>query len=122
MDLAQILVSLVVFAVVIFAGAYIIPGISVKSPMTALIVAIAFAILNILLGGVLTWFITFITMPVVLITFGLFTFFIPMIVNAFLLMIAEHFIADFEVEGIIQPFLLAILIGAAYYALNYFYV
>jgi putative membrane protein len=122
MDFTQVLVSLAVYAIVIFVGAYIIPGITVKSSMTALSIAVALAVLNILLSGVMTWLVTLVAWPVIILTFGIFTFFIPIIVNAFFLKLIEYVLDEFEMDGVIQPFLMALLIGATFYALDRFYL
>lgn len=77
-------------AVVILAN--ILPGIGVDSFVTAIIVAIVLSLLNFLVKPILI----ILTLPVTIVTFGLFLLFI----NAIIIMLADYFIAGFGVDSI----------------------
>ena len=78
------------------------PTIRIKSYTTAVVVAATYSVINLLLGGLLN----FLALPLIFLTFGLFTF----IINAFLLWITDQIIEDFEIEGLGSTLLAAFLI------------
>jgi len=77
------------------------PGIVLSSFSIAIIVAIIFGILSVTVKPVLV----LLTLPINLITFGLFTF----VINAFLFWFVASFVQSFAVEGFIAAFLGAFL-------------
>ncbi|HOS59578.1 MAG TPA: phage holin family protein, partial [Syntrophorhabdaceae bacterium] len=70
---------------------YIIPGVSVKGFFTAMWVALFIGIVNVLVKP----FLIFITLPINILTLGLFTF----VINALLIMLASSVIKGFDVKG-----------------------
>ena len=99
----RILSILVVTALIILGIPYILPGFSVDSFMTALLVASLIGLINITLRPLIILF----TLPMTILTFGIFVFFI----NAFLLWLVAYLIKGFEVEGFFSAFLGALLIS-----------
>lgn len=89
-------------AVAVFGISKLLPKIHIKSFTTAIFVAIIYSIINFLIG----WLITLISLPAIIVTFGLFIF----VVNAVLLWITDKIISDFEIEGITTTLLAAFLI------------
>jgi len=87
-----------VFAVLL--AAYLVPGFQVDGFYTAAVVAIVLGLLNITLKPILL----LLTLPLTLITIGLFSF----VINAGLILLASTFVKGFSVEG----FLPALLGGA----------
>lgn len=77
--------------------AHYIPGIELSGLYIAAIVAVIFAVLNITIKPILYM----LTLPITLITFGLFAF----VVNAFLFWFTASFIEGFEVDGFIPAFI-----------------
>ena len=84
--------SVLLLSVAIFVVARLMPRIHIESFWTALIVALVYSVISFTVGGLLT----FLTLPLVFITFGLFKF----VINAFLLWITDKLIEDFEIENI----------------------
>jgi len=78
-------------ALAVFISAYILPGIYVSSFWTALLIALVLGILNAVLKPVLV----FLTLPVNILTLGLFVF----VINALLIMLAGAIIPGFMVES-----------------------
>jgi len=78
------------------------PSIHIKSIWTALIVALVYSVINVLLGGLLR----FISWPFIFITFGLF----KLVINTILLWITDKLIEDFKIDGLINTFYAAVLI------------
>ena len=80
----------------------LLPGIHLKNFGTAIIVALVYSLINYLIG----WLLLLLTLPVVILTFGLFKF----VINAFLLWITDKLIDDFEIEGFGSTLIAAFLI------------
>lgn len=83
--------TLVLNACAIFAAAYLLKGVHVKDFISAMILAVVLALLNSTLGALLG----FITKPINWITLGLFS----LVVDAAVLMIADHFMDRLKIEG-----------------------
>ena len=83
--------NLLINTISIFAVAYILTGIEVDSFVTALIVAVVMAVLNVTLKPLLI----LITIPLTVITFGLFL----LVVNVLVLYAAEALIDGFHIAG-----------------------
>jgi putative membrane protein len=85
------IIHLAVFALAVLIAARVVPGIRVKSFGSAFIFAVVLAILNKLLFGVLV----FLSLPFVLVSFGLFL----LVINAFLFWLADKIVAGVELDG-----------------------
>jgi len=94
--------NIFLYALAVFLVAKIIPKIHIKSFLTAILVSITYAILNFLIG----WLLTLISLPLILVTFGLFHF----VVNAILLWVTDKLIEDFEIENFTTTLIAAVLI------------
>ena len=94
--------NLLLLSVSVFLVAQLLPGIRLKNFGTAVIVAVVYSVINYLLGTILL----FLALPLMVITFGLFRFFI----NAFLLWITDKLIDDFEIDGMATTLLAAFII------------
>lgn len=94
--------NIILLAVAVFGISKLLPKIHIKGFTTAIFVAIVYSIINFLIG----WLITLISLPAIIVTFGLFIF----VVNAVLLWITDKIISDFEIEGITTTLLAAFLI------------
>ena len=79
------------FALVIMLIAWILPGISVSSIWTALVVVLIIGLINIFIKPILT----FITLPINVLTLGLFS----LVVNALLFMLVGYLSPGFSVDG-----------------------
>ncbi|HNZ57762.1 MAG TPA: phage holin family protein [Syntrophorhabdaceae bacterium] len=86
-----LLIKWFIMALSVMVASYIIPGVSVKGFFTAMWVALFIGIVNVLVKP----FLIFITLPINILTLGLFTF----VINALLIMLASSVIKGFEVKG-----------------------
>jgi putative membrane protein len=87
-------ISLLILSVVIFAIAKLLPAIKIKSFATAVVVAVIYSVINILLELLLKH----VSLPAILnemLVIGL----IRILVNAFLLWITEKLLKDFKIKG-----------------------
>ena len=94
----------VVSALGFLALPYIIPGISVKGFATALLLALLWGLIGITVKPILV----ILTLPINLLTFGIFTF----VINGFLLWLLGGFVKGFEVETFWAAILGAIVLSA----------
>lgn len=93
---------LIVSALIILSIPYILPGFFVNSFLTALLVAVVLGLINITLRPLLI----ILTLPLTLVTFGLFIF----LINALLLWFTSYLIPGFEIAGFLPAFIGALLI------------
>ncbi len=101
----SIIIHIALVALALMGVAYIVPGISVDSFLTACIAAILIGILNVFVRPLLI----ILTLPVTIITFGLFVF----VINALLFAAAAAFIDGFSVSGFLPALVGACLISIA---------
>jgi putative membrane protein len=99
------ILHILILAGVIFFVAESMRGVHIEGYGTAIIVALVYSLINIVLGTVLA----ILTLPLMIITVGLFKF----VINSFLLWITDQMIDDFEIEDFGTTFLLAIIITLA---------
>jgi len=98
----QLLLNWLLSALAIFIVAKLVPGFLVDSFTTALIVALVLGILNALIKPI----IVILTLPINILTLGLFT----LVINAFLIWLAAQFVKGFTIEGFIPAIIAAILL------------
>lgn len=90
--MAKALIHILITAVSILLVARFVPGIGVDTFTTALLVAFVLAIINLLVRPILV----VLTLPINIITLGLFTF----ILNGLLLWFAAYFVRGFTVSNL----------------------
>jgi putative membrane protein len=94
--------NLLILTVAVFIVANILPGIYIKNVFTALVVAIVYSIVSFFVG----WLLVFLTLPFMIITFGLF----KLVINAFLLFITDKLVDDFKIKDGLTTMIAALLI------------
>ena len=98
----EILAKWIVSAITIVLVAKLVPGFRVDSFTTALIVALVLGLINAFIKPV----ILILTLPINILTLGLFTF----VINALLLILVSKFIQGFAISGFVPALIGAILI------------
>ena len=96
-------IRFVLFALCVIFVSWIIPGISVSGFLAAILVSIVLGLINALVKPV----IYFISLPINILTLGLFSF----VINAFLLMLAGYITPGFSVDGFLSALLGSILLS-----------
>ena len=96
------IVNLLILSVAVFVVAQVLPGIRIRNFLTAVVVALVYSVINFLTG----WLLVLLTLPLMLVTFGLF----KLVINAFLLWITDKLIADFEIKDFVTTLVAAMLI------------
>lgn len=98
----SVIINILVLSVAVFLVANFLPGIRIKNFSTAVMVAVVYSIINFLVG----WLLILLTLPFLIITFGLF----KLVINAGLLWITDQIIEDFEIKDFFTTFLAALCI------------
>lgn len=106
----RLLLKWLIMAASIIIAAYFIPGVRVGSFLSALWVALFLGIVNILIRPILI----IITLPINILTLGLFTF----VINAALILLASSVIKGFEVAGFWWALLYSIVLSVVNSLLN----
>lgn len=75
----------------VIISAYLLPGVQIKGFLSALTTAIVIALLNLVVRPILL----FLTLPINLLTLGLFTF----VINAGIIMLASAIVPGFKVDN-----------------------
>ena len=88
-------------AVVVLAT--VLPGVSVSGYLSAIIVAVVIALLNMVVKPLLIFF----TLPATIVTFGLFLF----VINAIIILLADNLVDGFAVSGFFAALLFSILLS-----------
>ncbi len=94
--------NILLLSATVFAVAKMLPNIRIKNFTTAIIVAVVYSIINFFIG----WLLVLLSLPMMIVTFGLFTF----VINALLLWITDQLIEDFEIKGLGTTLIAAFLI------------
>lgn len=90
-QIIRFLIKLLVSSLAVIITAYLLPGVILTGFLTAVVVAFVIAILNALLRPILV----FLTIPVTVMSLGLFL----LVINAFIIQITAHFVEGFTVSG-----------------------
>jgi putative membrane protein len=98
------IIKVLISGLAVLLGAYLLPGVAVESIGTALWVALVLAILNVLVKPVLV----ILTIPITIITLGLFL----LVINAIIILMAEWLIVGFYVDGFLWALLFSLLLSA----------
>ncbi len=99
----NVIVRWLIYALLIIFVSWIIPGIEVDNFLSAMFVCIILALVNAFIKPLLQ----IITLPVTILTMGLFT----LVINALMFMLAGWITPGFEVEGFLSAFLGSLLLS-----------
>ena len=93
----------ILFALLIVFMSWIVPGISVENFLSAMLVCLVLALINVFIRPL----VEFISLPVTFLTLGLFSF----VINALLLMLAGFITPGFEVESFLSALLGSVVLS-----------
>ena len=99
----QIITQLVLGAISVLIAQYILPGVDVTDFFTALVVAALLTLLNLTIKPILI----FLTIPITILTLGLFL----LAVNAILILLAAEIIPGFSVDGFWWALLFSLILS-----------
>jgi putative membrane protein len=104
----MLIVKWLIMTVSVMIAAYVIPGVTVSNFFSALWVALFLGIVNLLLKPLLI----LITLPINILTLGLFTF----VINGLIILLASSVVKGFQVSG----FWVAVLFSIVLSIINFF--
>jgi len=99
----MLLVNLIVNTLAVFISAYILPGVKVDGLLTAFIVAIVLGAVNMFIKPVLV----LLTLPLNILTLGLFTF----VINALLILLVSNIVPGFKVDGFLWALIFSLVLS-----------
>ncbi|MFI2741112.1 phage holin family protein [Zhouia sp. PK063] len=99
----KFLLRLLLSALAVVILAKILPGIHVDSYGTAIIVALVLSILSFIVKPILILF----TLPITIVTLGLFL----LVINAIIILMVDSFVAHFQVDGFWWALIFSILLS-----------
>lgn len=99
----KLILRILLSAIAVVVLSKILPGVGVDTYMTAIIVAIVLSLLNFIVKPILV----ILTLPVTILTLGLFL----LIINAIIILLADSLISGFSVENIWWALLFSLLLS-----------
>lgn len=106
----RFLINILVVGLVVLLLAYFLPGVEVSSFFTALLVAALLGILNVLLKPILV----VLTIPITILTLGLFL----LVINALIVLLVKELVPGFYVDGFFSALLFSILLSTITWLLS----
>lgn len=103
-------IQLVLNALAILIAAYVVPGINVDSVFTALVVAVFLGLMNIFVKPLLV----IVTLPINVLTLGLFT----LIINGLLILLVGNIVSGFQVQDFWSAVLFGLVLSLVGFFLN----
>lgn len=102
--------KILISALAVILASYLLPGVHVEDFLTAVLVAIVLAILN----GILKPILVILTIPITIMTFGLFL----LVINAIIILFVGNFISGFVVDGFWWAFIFSIILSFISYLMG----
>jgi putative membrane protein len=99
----KIVLRLLIYTGAVLLTAWLLPGVTIENFTTGLMVAIALAILNTFLRPILI----LLTIPVTLLTMGLFL----LVINALIILLISKFVPGFVVDGFWWALLFSVILS-----------
>jgi len=99
----KLIIRLLVNGLAVLITSYILPGVHVGNMITAIIVAAVLALLNFFIKPLLV----ILTIPVTIVTFGLFL----LVINALIILLTAHIVPGFKVDGFWWALLFSIVLS-----------
>jgi putative membrane protein len=98
-----ILLNLIVSTIAVLITAYIIPGVHLESFFVAVVVAVVLAVINAVIRPV----VSLLTLPINLMTLGLFSF----VITALMVLLTAMIVPGFEINGFVTALLFGIVLS-----------
>jgi len=99
----SIIINLVVSGIAVLISAYIIPGVSLSNFFVAVVVAVVLSLVNIIIRPI----VSLLTLPINLITLGLFSF----VITALMVLLTAYIVPGFEISGFVSALFFGIVLS-----------
>lgn len=109
----HILISILIKSLAVFIAQYLLPGVSVDDFVTAVFVAIALGLVNLIVKPI----ISLIALPITIITLGLFSF----VINACIILLVSALVSGFHVDGFVPALLFSLVLSIVSSVLSYLF-
>ncbi|MFN3801247.1 phage holin family protein [Belliella pelovolcani] len=109
-DTWGIIVQLILGGIAVLITSYLLPGVSVEDFFTGVVIAALIALLNITIKP----FLILLTIPITVVTLGLFL----IVINALLILLAAYIVPGFSVDGFWWAVLFGLILGLINYLLG----
>lgn len=106
----NILINWLVMTIAVIVSAYILPGVTLSGFGAALLVALVLGLLNVFIKPLLL----ILTLPINILTLGLFTF----VINALIILMVSALVPGFKVGGFWIALLFSIVLSIVLYLIN----
>ncbi len=106
-------IKLLINAIAVLVLAEILNGVTIQNYTTAVCVALVLAVLNLFVKPILV----ILTLPITVFTLGLFL----LVVNAFIILLADHLISDFSVSSFWSAIVFSVLLSVLQSVLHSFF-
>ena len=106
----KLLINWIILTLAVLGTSYILPGVSVSGFWAAFITALVLGVVNVVIKPILL----FLTLPINILTLGVFTF----VINALLILLVSAIVPGFSVVNFWWALLFSIVITVLVYILN----
>jgi len=97
------ILKLIITAIAAAITAYILPGVEIDGITSAILLALVLAVLNVVVRPVLVA----LTIPVTIVTLGLFL----LVINALIILLADYLLGGFSVNGFIWALIFSLILS-----------
>lgn len=97
------IISLLVTALAVVVTAYLLPGVTIKSYGSAIIVALLIGLVNTIIKPIMV----ILTFPITILTLGLFLF----VINALMILLVSALVPGFKVNGFLWALIFSIVLS-----------
>ncbi|HTK05138.1 MAG TPA: phage holin family protein [Candidatus Eisenbacteria bacterium] len=99
----RVILHLILNTLAVAVAAYVLPGVFVDGPLTALVVAVVLGVVNVVVKPILV----LLTLPITVVTLGLFLF----VINALIILLVDWLVPGFEVDGFWWALLFSLVVS-----------
>jgi putative membrane protein len=105
-----IIIKILITAVAVFVASYFLTGVHIDTVQTTIIVALVLALLNTFLRPILVFF----TLPITVVTLGLFL----LIINVIIIKLADYLVPGFKVDSWWDALLFSLIVAVVAWILD----
>ncbi|SHF67264.1 phage holin family protein [Pedobacter caeni] len=102
----KFIITLLINAGILLGMTFVLPSVRIKNYRTAILVALVIGLLNATLG-------MFLRFPMNVVTLGLISFIVHLLVTAIMIKLADKFFDDFEIKGFTPALIIALVMAVA---------
>ena len=99
----SLIVQIIISSLAVYFTAWLLPGVDIKSYPSAIIVAIVLGLLNVFVKPILQ----IISLPITILTLGLFL----LVINALIILLASYIVGSFKVDNFWWALLFSIIVS-----------